>query len=49
MAWPDHRMLKDNPRMSFEQIAKALNDKGVRPPHGTNTWSAATARKAYVS
>ncbi len=44
-----HRMLEKDPRMSFEQIAKALNDKGVRPPHGTNTWSAATARKAYVS
>jgi hypothetical protein len=43
------RMLEKDKRMSFEQIAEALNDKGVQPQPGTNTWSAATARKAYVS
>lgn len=43
------RMLEKDKKMSFEQIAAALNDKGVQPPPGTNTWSAATARKAYVS
>jgi hypothetical protein len=43
------RMLENDKKMSFEQIAEALNDEGVQPPPGTNTWSAATARKAYVS
>jgi hypothetical protein len=43
------RMLEKDKKMSFEQIAEALNDKGVQRPPGTNTWSAATARKAYVS
>ena len=42
-------MLEKDKKMSFEQIAEALNDKGVQRPPGTNTWSAATARKAYVS
>lgn len=41
------RMLEK--RMSLEQIANKLNDKGVRAPHGSGKWSAATVRKAYVS
>ena len=44
-----HRMLERKPPMSFQEIADALNDERVQAPHGTNTWSAATARKAYVS
>jgi hypothetical protein len=42
-------MLVKDPRMSFEQVAQALNHKGIIPPHGTNTWWGAIARKAYVS
>lgn len=50
-AWRDRirRMLEKDKYMSFEQIAQALNKKEVRPPPGTNAWSARTARKAYVS
>jgi len=43
------RMLEKDKKISFERIAKELNDKSIQPPRGTNTWSAATARKAYVS
>ena len=43
------RFLERDVWMSFEEIAEALNAKKVQPPPGTNTWSAATARKAYVS
>jgi hypothetical protein len=43
------RMLEKDKNMSFEQIAEALNSKGIQPPPGTNAWSAATARKAYIS
>jgi hypothetical protein len=41
------RMLEKE--MSLEQIAQALNEKGVRTPHGSNKWSAGSVRKAYVS
>jgi hypothetical protein len=34
---------------SLEDIADALNRKGVPPAHGTNQWTAAMVRKAYVS
>ena len=31
------------------EIAEALNSQGVPPAHGTNRWTAAMVRKAYVS
>ena len=34
---------------SLEDIADTLNRKGVPPAHGTNQWTAAMVRKAYVS
>ena len=34
---------------SLADIAEALNSKGVSPAHGTNRWTAAMVRKAYVS
>ena len=34
---------------SLEDIAGALNRKKVPPAHGTNRWTAAMVRKAYVS
>lgn len=37
-------------KMSLEEIAVVLNEnKRIRAPHGTNRWSAATVRKAFVS
>jgi DNA-binding transcriptional MerR regulator len=41
------RMLEKG--MSLEEIAKNLNDKSVRRPHGSVTWSATSVRKAFVS
>lgn len=35
--------------ISLEEIAVTLNNEGVRPVHGTNQWTAAMVRKAYVS
>ncbi len=34
---------------SLEEIAKDLNHKGIRRPHGSATWSATSVRKAFVS
>jgi len=34
---------------SLEDIADTLNRKGAPPAHGTNQWTAAMVRKAYVS
>jgi hypothetical protein len=34
---------------SLDQIADALNKKRIPPAHGTNRWTAAMVRKAYVS
>lgn len=34
---------------SLAEIAERLNKKGVPPAHGTNKWTAAMVRKAYVS
>src|SRR3954470_2671785 len=34
---------------SLVEIAEALNRKSVAPAHGTNRWTAAMVRKAYVS
>jgi hypothetical protein len=34
---------------SLAEIAEALSSKGVPPAHGTNRWTAAMVRKAYVS
>jgi hypothetical protein len=34
---------------SLAEIAESLNKKGVPPAHGTNRWTAAMVRKAYVS
>jgi hypothetical protein len=34
---------------SLAEIAEALNRKAVPPAHGTNRWTAAMVRKAYVS
>jgi hypothetical protein len=34
---------------SLAEIAEVLNRKGVPPAHGTNRWTAAMVRKAYVS
>jgi hypothetical protein len=36
-------------RMSLEDIATNLNDKKVPTIHGTNHWTAAAVRKAFVS
>ena len=36
-------------RMSLEQIAAELNTKQVPTIHGTNRWTAASVRKAFVS
>ncbi len=36
-------------RMSLEEIAKQLNAEKVPPIHGTNRWTAASVRKAFVS
>ena len=34
---------------SLAEIAEVLNRKGVPPAHGTNRWTAAMVRKAYVA
>ena len=34
---------------SLAEIAETLNREGVLPAHGTNRWTAAMVRKAYVS
>ena len=34
---------------SLAEIAEILNRKGVPPAHGTNRWTAAMVRKAYMS
>jgi hypothetical protein len=34
---------------SLGDIADALNREDVPPAHGTNQWTAAMVRKAYVS
>lgn len=34
---------------SLDEIAETLNRRGVPPAHGTNRWTAAMVRKAYVS
>jgi hypothetical protein len=36
-------------RMSLEEIAARLNPQKVPPIHGTNRWTAASVRKAFVS
>jgi DNA-binding transcriptional MerR regulator len=36
-------------RMSLEEIAADLNARQVPAIHGTNTWTAASVRKAFVS
>jgi Recombinase len=36
-------------RMSLEEIAEKLNAKKVPTIHGTNRWTAASVRKAFVS
>jgi hypothetical protein len=36
-------------RMSLEAIAEKLNEDKVRTIHGTNRWTAASVRKAFVS
>ncbi len=36
-------------RKSLEDIAAKLNAKKVPAPHGTNRWTAAAVRKAFVS
>jgi len=40
------RMLEKG--MSLEEIAENLTHKGVRRPHGRQTWSAKAVRKAFV-
>lgn len=35
--------------MSLADIAKDLNDRKVRAPHGSGRWTAKSVRKAYVS
>jgi Recombinase len=41
------RMLEKG--MSLEKIAEDLNEKGIRRPHGSQTWSARAVRKWFVS
>ena len=36
-------------RMSLEEIAEALNAENVPAIHGTNRWTGASVRKAFVS
>ena len=36
-------------RMSLEEIAARLNARKVPPIHGTNRWTAAAVRKAFIS
>jgi len=36
-------------RLSLEEIAETLNAQNVPTIHGTNTWTAAAVRKAFVS
>ena len=36
-------------QMSLEQIAERLNARKVPTIHGTNRWTAASVRKAFVS
>ncbi len=36
-------------RMSLEQVADTLNEQNVPAIHGTNRWTAASVRKAFVS
>ncbi len=36
-------------RMSLEEIAETLNEDNVPTIHGTNRWTAASVRKAFVS
>ena len=36
-------------RMSLEEIAEKLNVEGVPTIHGTNRWTAASVRKAFIS
>ena len=36
-------------RMSLEEIAVELNEHAVPPIHGTNRWTPAAVRKAFVS
>jgi hypothetical protein len=33
----------------LEEIAEALNSKGIQRPPGTPAWSAANVRKAFIS
>jgi DNA-binding transcriptional MerR regulator len=35
--------------LSLEQIAAELNRKQIRRPHGSQTWTPAAVRKAFVS
>jgi len=42
-----NRMLEKG--MSLEEIAENLNNKGIKKPHGSATWSATNVRKAFVS
>lgn len=41
------RMLEKE--ISLEEIADRLNSQGVRRPHGSQSWTATSMRKAYVS
>jgi hypothetical protein len=41
------RMLEK--KMSLEEIAEELNQKRIRRPRGSATWSAKAVRKAFVS
>jgi len=36
-------------RMSLDEIAEKLSVEGVPTIHGTNKWTAASVRKAFVS
>ena len=36
-------------RLSLEEIAETLNAQSVPTIHGTNTWTAAAVRRAFVS
>jgi hypothetical protein len=35
--------------MSLEEIVEDLNEKGIRRPHGSATWSATSVRNSFVS
>jgi hypothetical protein len=47
--WPKKINAMLGKRMSLEEIAERLNTENIPTIHGTNRWTAASVRKAFVS